>query len=73
MNFHAIKAIYKFEMMRTWRTLAESIGTPVVSTTLYFIVFGSAIGSKITDIDGINYAAFIVPGLIMLSISQRKY
>ncbi len=72
MNFFAIKAIYNFEMARTWRTLAESIATPVVSTSLYFVVFGSAIGSRITDIDGINYAAFIVPGLIMLSILNES-
>lgn len=72
MNFYAIKAIYNFEMARTWRTLAESIATPVVSTSLYFVVFGSAIGSKITDIDGISYAAFIVPGLIMLSILNES-
>ncbi|VAW45755.1 Efflux ABC transporter, permease protein [hydrothermal vent metagenome] len=72
MNFYAIKAIYNFEMARMWRTLAESIATPIVSTTLYFIVFGSAIGSRISDIDGINYAAFIVPGLIMLSILNES-
>ena len=72
MNFYAIKAIYNFEMARTWRTIAESIATPVVSTSLYFVVFGSAIGSRITDIDGISYAAFIVPGLIMLSILNES-
>jgi len=72
MNIYAIKAIYKFEMARTWRTLAESIATPVITTTLYFIVFGSAIGSRISEIDGISYGAFIVPGLIMLSILNES-
>jgi len=72
MNITAISAIYKFEMMRTWRTLAQSIASPVISTILYFIVFGSAIGSRITQIDGISYAAFIVPGLIMLSILTQS-
>ena len=68
MNLHAIRAIYLFEMARTWRTLLQSIATPVISTSLYFIVFGAAIGSRIKQIDGISYGAFIVPGLIMLSI-----
>ena len=68
MNLYAIKAIYKFELARTWRTLMQSIASPVISTSLYFIVFGSAIGSKMVEIDGISYGAFIVPGLIMLSI-----
>ena len=68
MNYHAIKAIYIFEMARTGRTLMQSIASPVLSTSLYFIVFGSAIGSKMVSIDGINYGAFIVPGLIMLSL-----
>ncbi|NIX77141.1 ABC transporter permease [Microvirga terricola] len=68
MNFYAIKSIYLFEMARTWRTLMESIASPVLSTSLYFIVFGSAIGSRIADVDGVSYGAFIVPGLIMLSI-----
>ena len=68
MNLHAIKAIYFFELARTWRTLMQSIASPVISTSLYFIVFGSAIGSKMVEIDGISYGAFIVPGLIMLSI-----
>ena len=68
MNFHAIKAIYLFEMARTWRTLMQSIASPVLSTSLYFIVFGSAIGSRMAQIDGVSYGAFIVPGLIMLSI-----
>jgi len=68
MNVHAIRAIYVFEMSRTLRTLMQSIATPVITTSLYFIVFGSAIGSKMTEIDGISYGAFIVPGLMMLSI-----
>ena len=68
MNFYAIQAIYLFEMARTWRTLMQSIASPVISTSLYFIVFGSAIGSRMAEIDGVSYGAFIVPGLIMLSI-----
>jgi ABC-2 type transport system permease protein len=68
MNLHAIRAIYLFEMARTWRTLLQSIAAPVISTSLYFVVFGSAIGSRMAQIDGISYAAFIVPGLIMLAI-----
>jgi len=68
MNLHAIKAIYIFELARTWRTLLQSIASPVISTSLYFIVFGSAIGSRMAEIDGVSYGAFIVPGLIMLSI-----
>ncbi len=68
MNVYAIRAIYKFELHRTWRTLFQSIFSPVLSTSLYFIVFGSAIGSRMTEIDGVSYGAFIVPGLIMLSI-----
>lgn len=68
MNWQAIKAIYRFEMARTGRTLMQSIATPVLSTSLYFIVFGSAIGSRMVAIDGVDYGAFIVPGLIMLSL-----
>lgn len=68
MNFQAIKAIYKFEISRTLRTWKQSIASPVLSTSLYFIVFGSAIGSRMMDIDGVSYAAFIVPGLILLTI-----
>ena len=68
MNLHAIRAIYRFEMARTFRTLMQSIASPVISTSLYFIVFGSAIGSRMVEIDGVSYGAFIVPGLIMLSI-----
>jgi ABC-2 type transport system permease protein len=68
MNVYAIRAIYGFELARTWRTLMQSIASPVLSTSLYFIVFGAAIGSRMTAIDGVSYAAFIVPGLMMLSI-----
>jgi ABC-2 type transport system permease protein len=68
MNVHAIRSIYLFEMARTWRTLLQSIASPVISTSLYFIVFGAAIGSRMAQIEGVSYGAFIVPGLIMLSI-----
>ena len=68
MNVHAIRAIYGFEMARTLRTLWQSIVSPVISTSLYFVVFGSAIGSRMTEVDGVAYGAFIVPGLIMLSL-----
>lgn len=68
MNLHAVKAIYLFEMARAWRTLMQSIIAPVLSTSLYFVVFGAAIGSRIAQIDGVSYGAFIVPGLIMLSL-----
>jgi ABC-2 type transport system permease protein len=68
MNVYAVQAIYAFELKRTWRTLMQSIAAPVISTSLYFIVFGSAIGSRMAEIDGVSYGAFIVPGLIMLSI-----
>ncbi len=68
MNLHAVKAIYGFELARFFRTLFQSIASPVISTSLYFIVFGSAIGSRMSDIDGTSYGAFIVPGLIMLSV-----
>jgi ABC-2 type transport system permease protein len=71
-NFYAIRAIYKFEMARTFRTLLQSIVSPVISTSLYFVVFGSAIGSRITDIGGITYGAFIVPGLIMLMLLTQS-
>ncbi|MBA3422997.1 MAG: ABC transporter permease [Rubrobacter sp.] len=72
MNFHAIRAIYVFEMARTGRTILQSIVTPVISTSLYFVVFGAAIGSRITGIDGVSYGAFIVPGLIMLSLLTQS-
>jgi ABC-2 type transport system permease protein len=68
MNLHGMKAIYLFEMARWWRTLAQSIASPVISTSLYFIVFGAAIGSRMEQIDGVSYGAYIVPGLIMLSV-----
>jgi len=67
-NWHGIRAIYRFEMARTFRTVWGSIATPVISTSLYFVVFGSAIGSQIAEVDGVSYGAFIVPGLIMLSL-----
>ena len=72
MNFHAIRAIYKFEMARAWRTLLQSIVSPVISTSLYFVVFGAAIGSRITTVDGVSYGAFIVPGLIMLMLLTQS-
>ncbi len=72
MNFHAIKAIYRTEMTRMMRTVVQSIVAPVLSTSLYFVIFGAAIGSRITEIDGISYGAFIVPGLIMLSIMTES-
>lgn len=72
MNFYAVKAIYKFEMARTWRTIAQSIISPVVSTSLYFVVFGSAIGSRMSDIGGVSYAAFLVPGLVMMSLLTQS-
>lgn len=72
MNWHAVKAIYGFEMARAWRTVMQSIISPVMSTSLYFIVFGAAIGSRITEIDGISYGAFIVPGLIMLALLTQS-
>ena len=71
-NWHAVRAIYNFEMARTWRTLMQSIVSPVISTSLYFIVFGAAIGSRIQTMGGISYGAFIVPGLIMLSLLTQS-
>ena len=68
MNFQAVKSIYRFEMARMRRTLVQSIVAPVLSTSLYFVIFGAAIGSRITEIDGVSYGSFIVPGLIMLAI-----
>jgi ABC-2 type transport system permease protein len=68
MNLHAVRAIYRFEMARTFRTILQSIVSPVISTALYFVVFGAAIGSRIPEIGGVSYGAFIVPGLIMMSI-----
>ena len=72
MNHRAVRSIYLFEMHRTWRTLLQSIVSPVISTILYFVVFGSAIGSRITEVDGISYGTFIVPGLIMLSVLTQS-
>ncbi|HEX6550677.1 MAG TPA: ABC transporter permease, partial [Gammaproteobacteria bacterium] len=72
MNVHAVQALYKFEMARMKRTLVQSVVSPVISTSLYFVVFGSAIGSRITQMDGINYGSFIVPGLIMLSLLTQS-
>ena len=72
MNLHGIRAIYKFEMARTGRTLMQSVLSPVVSTSLYFVVFGSAIGSRMTSIEGVSYAAFLVPGLVMLSLLMQS-
>ncbi len=72
MNFYAIRAIYGFEMARTWRTLMQSIASPVLSTSLYFVVFGSAIGSRISQVEGVSYAAFIIPGLMMLSLLMQS-
>ena len=72
MNLHAVRSIYRFEMARTWRTLMQSIISPVISTSLYFVVFGAAIGSRIPEIDGVSYGSFIVPGLVMLSLLTQS-
>src|SRR5215470_12802576 len=72
MNLQAVRAIYVFEMSRTGRTLMQSIVSPVISTSLYFVVFGAAIGSRITEIDGVSYGAFIVPGLIMMMLLTQS-
>lgn len=72
MNWNALRAIYLFEMNRTRRTLLQSIVSPVISTTLYFVVFGAAIGGRITEVDGVSYGSFIVPGLIMLSLLMQS-
>ncbi|MCB8840788.1 ABC transporter permease [Aurantimonas sp. VKM B-3413] len=72
MNLTAVAAIYRFEMARTFRTILQSVISPVISTSLYFVVFGAAIGSRIQEVDGISYGAFIVPGLIMLSLLQQS-
>jgi len=72
MNWYAIASIYRFEMARTRRTLMQSIASPVLSTSLYFVVFGSAIGSRITSVEGVSYGAFIIPGLIMLSLLMQS-
>ncbi len=72
LNFYGMRAIFKFEMARTRRTLMQSIIAPVISTSLYFVVFGSAIGSRISEMEGVSYGAFIVPGLIMLSLLTQS-
>ena len=72
MNLLAVGAIYRFEMNRTWRTLLQSIVSPVISTSLYFVVFGAAIGSRMQAVDGVSYGAFIIPGLIMLSLLTQS-
>ena len=72
MNFHAVRIIYKFEMLRTWNTLMQSVASPVISTSLYFVVFGAAIGSRIEQIEGVSYGTFIVPGLMMLSLLTQS-
>jgi len=72
MNIYAVRAIYKFEMARTRRTLMQSIISPVISTSLYFVVFGAAIGTRIQHVEGVSYGAFLVPGLIMLSLLTQS-
>jgi ABC-2 type transport system permease protein len=72
MNIYAVKAIYRYEMSRMFRTVVQSVVAPVLSTSLYFVIFGSAIGSRITEIDGVSYGSFIVPGLIMLSVMTES-
>src|SRR5919109_271882 len=72
MNIRAVRAIYSFEMARTGRTLMQSIISPVISTSLYFVVFGAAIGSRISEIDGVSYGAFIVPGLVMMMLLTQS-
>jgi len=72
MNTYAIRVIYKYEMLRAWETLLQSFASPVISTALYFVVFGSAIGSRIESIDGVSYGAFIVPGLMMLALLTQS-
>ena len=72
MNFQAIRVIYKFEMLRAWNTLLQSIASPVISTSLYFVVFGAAIGSRIEQVEGVPYGLFIVPGLVMLSLLTQS-
>ena len=68
MNLHAIRVIYKYEMLRSWKTILQTFASPVISTVLYFVVFGAAIGSRIEQVEGVSYGAFIVPGLIMLAL-----
>jgi len=71
MNLTAVKSIYIFEMARFFRTITQSLVSPVLSTSLYFVVFGAAIGSRIQEVEGVSYGAFIVPGLIMLSVMTQ--
>ena len=71
-NFQAIKVIYRFEMLRAWNTLLQTIASPVISTSLYFVVFGAAIGSRIEEVEGVSYGVFIVPGLVMLSLLTQS-
>ena len=71
-NYQAIRVIYKYEMLRAWKTLLQSVASPVISTSLYFVVFGAAIGSRIEEIDGVSYGVFIVPGLVMLSLLTQS-
>ncbi len=71
-NYQAIRVIYKYEMLRAWKTLMQTIASPVISTSLYFVVFGAAIGSRIEEIEGVPYAVFIVPGLVMLSLLTQS-
>ena len=72
MNTYAVRVIYKYEMLRAWETLLQSFASPVISTALYFVVFGSAIGSRIEQIDGVPYGTFIVPGLLMLALLTQS-
>ena len=72
LNIYAIRAIYLFELHRAWRTLMQTLATPVISTSLYFIVFGSAIGSRMAEVDGVSYGAFIVPGLVMMALLSES-
>jgi len=72
MNWYAVRSIYSFEMARAWRTVMQSIVSPVIATSLYFVVFGAAIGSRIPEVEGVSYGAFIVPGLIMLSLLTQS-
>lgn len=72
MNFQAIRVIYKFEMLRAWNSLLQTIASPVISTSLYFVVFGAAIGSRIEQVEGVQYGLFIVPGLVMLSLLTQS-
>ena len=72
MNIQAIKVIYKFEMLRAWKSILQTIASPVISTSLYFVVFGAAIGSRIEQVEGVQYGLFIVPGLVMLSLLTQS-